>query len=860
MAGTSTKPIQARTSVSTPTVGNAVEFVDTTNDVLGLPAIKRSDGTTVSPVVSVSGTPPIASSGGTSPAISITAATGGAAGSMSASDKTKLDTMTSGAAVASVGATAPATSTGGTTPNIGVQVSPGAATTVVGTTRQLNTTAPITGGGDLSADRTIAISAATANPSGAAGSMSAVDKTRMQQVYDAQADFGFVGDLRTTSATSSMAGSSAILTDTSNPFVAGDVGKRITVPRAGAGASPNIAQLTTTILSFQSAGQVTLNATATNAVSGVSVTYGTDNTAAITTMVNTVNNAVYASPRIVFGESATNAYGFPASVVFNKTCQIEGVGGGHTADSGDYTKIGGTRLAWWGTSSDGGTAFQAFFTWSPTGAQAIKHPAFRRCWLDCRNNDQNQALFGVKFASCHGFILEDFFVMDPLAASIWTDIATSPTEAKDCTRWSIRDFCSRNLDNPPVAMTTPILMGSGVTLTTTPQNLTVAANTLPTSGYLWTMSSSGAPVLVNYTGGGGTTTLTGCTISTEFVVHTPLTVANANVVQAVPGNGCAFYMNGGTAANTAIAVVEMAQLSIGTTWGPAAIELYNADSIDFIQVIVNGGNVTNDGAINRIRKPGMRCNGSIVSATLAARNITLRGGSMGAGGLSCMGANNAGARLLAQSGPTYADLYQLGNGEGLPVVELNAFLQWAANGGLVPGKIGTALVTQQASIPAATATLINGSIVPMPVAMMWQAGTTIRWKVLMSKTAAGVAARTFFIHLGTGGVVGDAIIATFTNAAVGTAAAGNALLEVIMTIRTVPSPAGAGATAIAYAILTNNGDTGFLTTGCDVTIGTMATFNTATAQQFLSLSVTTGAAEVISVDQCFAECEVGANP
>jgi len=44
-------------------------------------------------VTAVSGTAPIASSGGTTPAISITAATTGAAGSMSAADKTKLNQL-----------------------------------------------------------------------------------------------------------------------------------------------------------------------------------------------------------------------------------------------------------------------------------------------------------------------------------------------------------------------------------------------------------------------------------------------------------------------------------------------------------------------------------------------------------------------------------------------------------------------------------------------------------------------------------------------------------------------------------------------------------------------------------------------
>lgn len=45
--------------------------------------------------------------------------------------------------------------------------------------RLINTTAPLTGGGDLSADRTLAISAAT---TGAAGSMSAVDKAKLDSL------------------------------------------------------------------------------------------------------------------------------------------------------------------------------------------------------------------------------------------------------------------------------------------------------------------------------------------------------------------------------------------------------------------------------------------------------------------------------------------------------------------------------------------------------------------------------------------------------------------------------------------------------------------------------------------------------
>lgn len=60
---------------------------------------KLTSVTSGAAVASVAGTPPIVSSGGTSPTISINAATISAAGSMSAADKTKLDGIAAGAEV-----------------------------------------------------------------------------------------------------------------------------------------------------------------------------------------------------------------------------------------------------------------------------------------------------------------------------------------------------------------------------------------------------------------------------------------------------------------------------------------------------------------------------------------------------------------------------------------------------------------------------------------------------------------------------------------------------------------------------------------------------------------------------------------
>lgn len=690
-----------------------------------------------------------------------------------------------------------------------------------------------------------------------------------QRAFDAQTDFGFVGDLISVGELQA-AGSSVVMTSgsptitltVSAPFVVGrDEGKRIIVEGAGATNAP----LVTTILSVSSTSVATLSSNAGTTVTSsttveINVSFGTNNAAAITAMTTLVNttNAVFPGVRIFFGPSETNAYWFTSPVVFNKPVQLEGIGGGHTADSGNYTRIGGTRLAWGGTTFDGGTNFGAFFTFVPTGVQSLKRCAVRSLWLDCRNNNQNQALIGLKLSSCHGSIVEDFFVADALAVGIWTDIGTTPTEAKDTTRFSFQDICFRQLDNGTIAalapVTTPFLMTSAVVLTTTPQNLTVAANALPAAGYLWTETTAGNPALVKYTGGGGTGTLTGCIVAIENVVNTPTTVNGGNIVQACPGNGAAMLMAGGSGANTCCGMLTMLQVSHGTTWGPAGVEFYNSDSIIVNQMMMNGGNATDDGAINRIRKPGVRLNGSIVSTTLAARNNFFLNGDPSTGGVSQMGVNNAGARLLAQAGPNYWEFMQLGNGAPVPVVEGDSYFQWNPNGGFL---LGSAVAIASQTITAATLTLITGSLIAVPP-QGFQIGTTLRWALSMSKTAAGTAARTFFIKIGTLGTTADATVATFTNAGVGTAAIDQGRLVVTFTVR---GPLGAACAGVAESMLSHNlAATGFGTKATDYTQATMATWNSATAQQFISLHVTTGAAEVITVQQCVLTVLNSANP
>lgn len=127
--------------------------------------------------------------------LNISPATSGAAGSMSAADKAKLDGIEAGADV--------------------TDASNVAAAGAVMTTRTVSTTAPLTGGGALSSNLTLGISDATTS---AKGAMSAADKAKLDGI-EANADVtdaanvataGAVMTSRTISTTAPLAGGGAL--------------------------------------------------------------------------------------------------------------------------------------------------------------------------------------------------------------------------------------------------------------------------------------------------------------------------------------------------------------------------------------------------------------------------------------------------------------------------------------------------------------------------------------------------------------------------------------------------------------------------------------------------------------------------
>lgn len=654
-------------------------------------------------------------------------------------------------------------------------------------------------------------------------------------------------------------------------FTVSDLNKRIVLTGAGVGG----AQYVGTIQAIQSSTSVTVSPAVSTTVSSKAVQVHTNDLPAWTNLISDLNNSTYAGGIIQIkapwvGGAFTGRSGISGFLpTITKQVYIEGFGMAGTSDSGDYTKNGGCCIAYVGTSN-APTAFGAVLTIAPVAGATNQHidgVVLRNFWIDCRNGDQNEALKGISLQSSFGHTIENVFVNDACAVGMEMLVISPGTsnalgEAKDCSRGMLRNVRFRCLDSPAATPAAATTTTTAVTLSTSGQSFTLAAalTNQPAAGYVWMQTATGYPVLVNYTGGGGTTTLTGCTVSLQDTINTPITVSGSNVVQAHPGNSCALLLDGDTTANANLNHYDTIIVSHGTTWGPAAIDLRNSDSNEFTNVVINGGSNTVINAINRVTKPGVRFNASALSQAsgLSSRNNVFKSGSPGAGGFSVMGVNNAGAILTTQSGPTIWEDMQMGNGEPIPTVEGNAYVLWWPNGGtgLPHAPSPVAALTSGQSIAAATATLITGSVIGIPP-QGFQIGATYRWTIFAQKTSsAGTASRTFNVRIGTTGTVSDAIVAAITSAA-GTAATDVGVFVITMTIVTL----GASAAAVCQFWMTHNGNTaGWSTTPSQAVVATMSTFNSTTAQQFISVSLTTGASETATINACMCEVVKPANP
>lgn len=154
------------------------------------------------------------------------------------------------------------------------------------------------------------------------------------------------------------------------------------------------------------------------------------------------------------------------------------------------------------------------------------------------------------------------------------------------------------------------------------------------------------------------------------------------------------------------------------------------------------------------------------------------------------------------------------------------------------------------TLTAATEAVITGSQIVMPVGGL-QVGTRIKWKLALTKTAAGTGTTAILIKtnttttLATGTTGGAATLTTFTGDTE-TAAADTAVWEITLIIKTVNASTGT-ATAILSA---QNGlaVTGWFTVGVKAQQKAITAQNTSATVLSIGLAVTTGAADVVTVN------------
>jgi hypothetical protein len=153
-------------------------------------------------------------------------------------------------------------------------------------------------------------------------------------------------------------------------------------------------------------------------------------------------------------------------------------------------------------------------------------------------------------------------------------------------------------------------------------------------------------------------------------------------------------------------------------------------------------------------------------------------------------------------------------------------------------------ITDQ-TILAATTAQVAGSNIAIPASKL-RIGSIIRWRLALSKTAAGVAARNVIVQCGTTGTATDADVITFIVPA-GTAAVDKAWLEVTVICR---GPLSSSGILCGNLTMIHNGNTvGFATIPTVVLQQNSGSVDVTVANLILSLAIATGAAEVLTIQQ-----------
>ena len=171
----------------------------------------------------------------------------------------------------------------------------------------------------------------------------------------------------------------------------------------------------------------------------------------------------------------------------------------------------------------------------------------------------------------------------------------------------------------------------------------------------------------------------------------------------------------------------------------------------------------------------------------------------------------------------------------------SAFLQ-KADSGRIEGDSSRALVSSVTANAANTYITSSGLLLP---SSGMQVGMCFVWKVAVSKTAAGTAAATGAVVIGTNQTTADTARLSLAHP-VQTAAAKVAIAEIMVTVRSV----SATGTMQGTAAFTDVGLTGFTTLASGVE-GISAGFdNSNLGGQYVSLTVNPNTAGVWTISQC----------
>lgn len=181
-------------------------------------------------------------------------------------------------------------------------------------------------------------------------------------------------------------------------------------------------------------------------------------------------------------------------------------------------------------------------------------------------------------------------------------------------------------------------------------------------------------------------------------------------------------------------------------------------------------------------------------------------------------------------------------------IDLDKLLKTKDSGGFVRSYQFNSSVASQ-SPSAATRTYITGSQIALAAAGALQAGSGFRWRFNVTKTAAGVATSTIDIAFGTAGTTADTARVSFTKPA-GTAAIDEGFVEIDCIVRSINATTG---TVAGEFTMTHHGNTaGHMTIPAETLSTVSGNFDT-TAPSFVGLCITSGAADVITIQQIQTE-------